>query len=50
MWREFFTGFFAVFNSGLNLKINQVYVIDDITNLDYRQAVENYILVNTEGV
>lgn len=35
---------------GLNPKTNQVYVIDDITNQDYRQAVEDYILQNTEGI
>lgn len=35
---------------GLNPKTNAVYVIDDITNQDYRLAVEDYILENTEGV
>jgi len=39
-----------IMNEGLNPKTNSVYVIDDITNQDYRQAVENYILENTEGV
>lgn len=35
---------------GLNPKTNQIYVIDDITNEDYRVAVEDYILTATEGV
>ncbi|MFF5993719.1 hypothetical protein AAGS61_03040 [Lysinibacillus sp. KU-BSD001] len=39
-----------IMNKGLNPKTGQVYVIDDITNPDYRQAVEDYILANTEGV
>lgn len=39
-----------IMNGGLNPKTGQVYVIDDITNPDYRQAVEDYILENTEGV
>ncbi|MFJ7951520.1 hypothetical protein ACIQZG_08330 [Lysinibacillus sp. NPDC096418] len=39
-----------IMNKGLNPKTNEVYVIDDITNQDYRQGVEDYILANTEGV
>ena len=39
-----------IMSSGLNPKTNAVYVIDDITNPDYRQAVEDYILANTEGI
>ncbi len=39
-----------IINKGLNPKTNAVYVIDDITNEDYRVAVEDYILENTEGV
>lgn len=39
-----------VMNGGQNPKTGQVYVLDDITNTDYRQAVENYILENTEGI
>ena len=35
---------------GLNPKTNRIYVIDDITNPDYRQAVEDYILESTEGI
>ena len=35
---------------GLNPKTGQIYVIDDIANEDYRQAVEDYILENTEGI
>ncbi|UNT55835.1 hypothetical protein [Lysinibacillus capsici] len=39
-----------IMNGGLNPKTNAVYVLDDVTNEDYRVAVENYILENTEGV
>ncbi|QPR68575.1 hypothetical protein I6G82_02790 [Lysinibacillus macroides] len=35
---------------GLNPKTGQTYVLDDITNEVYRQAVEDYILTATEGV
>lgn len=35
---------------GLNPKTGEVYVLDDITNPDYRMAVEDYILNATEGV
>ena len=39
-----------IMNGGLNPKTGEVYVLDDITNPDYRLAVENYILEHTEGV
>lgn len=39
-----------IINSGLNPKTNKTYVLDDITNPDYRVAVENYILENTQGI
>ncbi|MFJ7950328.1 hypothetical protein ACIQZG_02250 [Lysinibacillus sp. NPDC096418] len=39
-----------IMNKGLNPKTNEVYVIDNITNPDYRQSVDDYILANTEGV
>lgn len=39
-----------IMSGGLNPKTNAVYVLDDITNEDYRVAVEDYILANTEGV
>lgn len=39
-----------IMNKGLNPKTNVVYVIDDITNEDYRAAVEDYILTNTPGI
>lgn len=39
-----------IMNGGLNPKTGQVYVIDDITNEDYRVAVEDYILMANEGV
>ncbi len=35
---------------GLNPKTNAIYVLDDVTNEEYRVAVEDYILANTEGV
>ncbi|WP_197278864.1 hypothetical protein [Lysinibacillus sp. ZYM-1] len=39
-----------ILNGGLNPKTEKVYVIDDITNQDYRVAVDDYILANTVGV
>ncbi|MGG2111907.1 hypothetical protein ABFY60_15515 [Lysinibacillus pakistanensis] len=39
-----------IMSGGLNPKTEKTYVIDDITNQDYRQAVEDYILTVTEGV
>ncbi|WP_324730278.1 hypothetical protein VO178_09680 [Lysinibacillus fusiformis] len=39
-----------IMNGGLNPKTNEVYVLDDVTNEEYRVAVEDYILANTEGV
>lgn len=39
-----------IMNGGLNPKTGQVYVIDDITDPAYRQAVEDYILKATEGI
>ena len=39
-----------IMNGGLNPKTGKVYVLDDITNPEYREAVENYILENTEGI
>lgn len=39
-----------IMNGGLNPKKDEIYVLDDITNSDYREAVENYILENTEGI
>ncbi|PRA08890.1 MULTISPECIES: hypothetical protein [unclassified Paenibacillus] len=39
-----------IMNKGMNPKTGQVYLLDDITNTDYRQAVEDYILENTEGI
>jgi hypothetical protein len=39
-----------ILNGGLNPKTGQVYVLDDITNPDYRVAVEDYILTHTAGV
>lgn len=39
-----------IITGGLNPKTEKTYVIDDITNQDYKQAVEDYILTATEGV
>lgn len=39
-----------IMNGGMNPKTGQVYVLDDVTNPDYRKAVEDYILKHTEGV
>lgn len=39
-----------IMSGGLNPKTNAVYVLDDITNEDYRVAVEDYILTVTEGI
>lgn len=39
-----------ILNGGLNPKTNEVYVLDDVTNVDYRVAVEDYILMVNEGV
>ncbi|MFF6015384.1 hypothetical protein [Lysinibacillus fusiformis] len=39
-----------ILNKGLNPKTEKKYVIDDITNEDYRVAVEDYILTNIKDV
>ena len=39
-----------IMNGGLNPKTGNVYVLDEITNPEYREAVESYILESTEGV
>lgn len=39
-----------IINGGLNPKTNTIYVLDDVTNEEYRLAVEDYILTVTEGV
>lgn len=39
-----------IMNGGLNPKTGKIYVLDDITNPEYREAVENYILEATEGI
>lgn len=39
-----------ILKSGLNPKTEKVYVIDDITNQDYRVAVEDNILLAEEGI
>lgn len=39
-----------IMTGGLNPKTGKVYLLDDITNPDYRQAVEDYILEHTEGI
>lgn len=39
-----------IMNSGINPRTSKVYVLDDITNPDYRAAVEDYMLTHTERV
>ncbi|ATP40690.1 hypothetical protein CSE16_11880 [Solibacillus sp. R5-41] len=39
-----------IMKGGLNPKTELVYVIDDVTNPDYRKAIEDYILSDTEGI
>ena len=39
-----------IVNGGLNPKTQKTYVLDDVTNLEYRQAIEDYILKNSEEV
>lgn len=39
-----------ILNGGINPKTGNVYELDDITNVDYRAAVEDYILTHTEGI
>ena len=39
-----------IMTGGLNPRTEKTYVIDDVTNEDYKQAIEDYILANTEGV
>lgn len=39
-----------IVNGGLNPKTGKVYIIDDVTNVDYRKAIEDYILKNTPEV
>lgn len=39
-----------IMDRGINPKTNDIYVIDDVTNASYREAIENYILEHTEGV
>lgn len=36
-----------IMNKGINPKTQQVYVIEDVTNEEYREAVEKYILDKT---
>ncbi|HDK7165761.1 TPA: hypothetical protein PTV51_002035 [Clostridium botulinum] len=37
-------------DKGLNPKTQKTYVLDDVTNTDYRKAIEDYILQNTPEV
>lgn len=39
-----------IMNGGQNPKTGNIYLLDDVTNPEYRQAVEDYILENTEGI
>lgn len=37
-----------ILNSGLNPKTGNVLVLEDVKNVEYRNAVENYILEQSE--
>ncbi|MHB9946430.1 hypothetical protein CF095_13715 [Clostridium botulinum] len=37
-------------NKGLNPKTQKIYVLNDVTNTDYRKAIEDFILQNTPEV
>lgn len=39
-----------IISGGQNPKTGNVYVLDDVTNPEYRQAIEDFILGQTEGV
>lgn len=39
-----------IINKGLNPLKNREFVLNDVTNVDYRKAVEDYILKNTPEV
>lgn len=39
-----------IMKDGLNPKTELVYVIDDVTNPEYRKAIEDHILNATEGI
>ena len=36
-----------IINKGMNPLRNREFQIDDVTNVEYRKAVEDYILVNS---
>lgn len=39
-----------ILNKGLNPLKNRVFELDDVTNTEYRMAVENYIIEHSEVV
>ncbi|WP_206402987.1 hypothetical protein, partial [Clostridium botulinum] len=39
-----------IVDEGLNPKTQKTYVLDDVTNTDYRKAIEDFILQNTPEV
>ncbi|AJD26584.1 hypothetical protein [Clostridium botulinum] len=39
-----------IVDEGLNPKTGKVYILDDVTNKDYRKAIEDYILEHTKEV
>ena len=39
-----------IINKGLNPLKNRAFELDDVTNKDYRKAVEDYIIVNSGAV
>ena len=36
-----------IINKGMNPLRNREFLLDDVTNIEYRKAVEDYILVNS---
>lgn len=39
-----------IINKGINPLKNRTFELDDVTNKDYRKAVEDYIIVNSGAV
>lgn len=39
-----------IINKGINPLRNREFLLDDVTNKDYRKAVEDYIIVNSGAV
>ncbi|NMM65506.1 hypothetical protein HBE96_23290 [Clostridium sp. P21] len=39
-----------IINKGLNPLRNRVFLLEDVTNVDYKKAVEDYIIINSGAV